>query len=78
MQVLRSVRAVAHAPRGVGRAGLAAQRERRGERDHDAGCAAGGHGHDLPIAQSTLVSSFALIVTFSVFLPSSPCQISTS
>ena len=32
----------------------------------------------LPISQLTLVSSLALIVAFSVFLPSFSCQISTS
>ena len=78
MQVLRSVRAAR-----THRAGSAAPASPRSAsvaasaittRD----CAAGGHGHDLPIDQSTFVSSFALMVTFSVFLPSSPCQISTS
>ena len=34
--------------------------------------------YDLLSFQSTLVSSFALMETFSVFLPSFSCQISTS
>src|SRR5207247_10610842 len=37
-----------------------------------------GEGYALLIDQATLVSSFGLIETFSVFLPSFSCQSSTS
>src|SRR5262249_9138160 len=69
------------APCGIRRRRRAAQHQRRSERDGERGedGAARGHGQDdLPIDQVTLVSSLGLIVTFSVFLPSSPCQTSTS
>ena len=51
-----------------------------GERDRqrDESGAAKPHDQDLLIDQSTLVSSFGLMLTFSVFLPSSLCQTSTS
>src|SRR5262249_54990769 len=51
--------------------------QRDQERDED-GVTADHGGQDLVIDQSTLVSSFGLMVTFSVFLPSSPCHTSTS
>src|SRR5262249_54026363 len=62
------------------RAGFAVQHQRRHEDDRRCGedGQARAHDQDLPIDQSTLVSSLGLIVTFSVFFPSSPCQTSTS
>src|SRR5262249_12921835 len=69
------------APRWIRGGRRAAQHQRRGERDGERGEDGAAHGHgqdDLPIDQLTLVSSLGLMVTFSVFLPSSPCQTSTS